>query len=99
VGSFFFIMAAGFTISLYTSFTRCWAKISPNEERPGTVNLVLGGLAEKNKVSFERDFQKVAARVRDALGRAASSQVSAEQGATQPEGVAEATVPATATEP
>jgi cytochrome c biogenesis protein len=70
VGSLFFIMAAGFTISLYTSFTRCWANISPNEEKPGTVNVVLGGLAEKNKVSFERDFEKVAGRVRDALAGA-----------------------------
>jgi cytochrome c biogenesis protein len=67
VGSFFFIMAAGFTISLYTSFTRIWAKISPNEERPGSVNVALAGLAEKNKVSFERDFERTAGRVRDAL--------------------------------
>lgn len=70
VGGFFFIMAAGFTISLYTTFTRCWAKIAPNEEKPGTVNIMLAGLAEKNKVSFERDFEKVATRVRDALRNA-----------------------------
>ncbi|MFL5735650.1 MAG: cytochrome c biogenesis protein ResB [Chloroflexia bacterium] len=82
VGSFFFIMAMGFTISLYTSFTRIWARITPNEERPGTVNVVVAGLAEKNKVSFERDFEKTAGRVRDALVGAASSRPS-EEGAQQ----------------
>jgi cytochrome c biogenesis protein len=70
VGSIFAVMALGFTISLYTTFTRCWAKIEPNEERPGTINIVLGGLAEKNKVTFERDFQKLATRVKQNLGMA-----------------------------
>jgi cytochrome c biogenesis protein len=69
--SLFLIMTAGFTLSLYTTFTRCWARITPNPERPGTVNIVLGGLAEKNKVSFERDFERLATRARDALGTAA----------------------------
>jgi cytochrome c biogenesis protein len=72
VGFFFFIMALGFTLSLYTSFTRCWARISPNEERAGTVNVLVGGLAEKNKVSFERDFERLATRIRDGLAAAAS---------------------------
>lgn len=71
VGFWFGIMTLGFTISLYTTFTRAWAKIAPNPEVPGTVNIVLGGLAEKNKVAFERDFEKLAGRVRDALGAAA----------------------------
>ncbi|MEO8284968.1 MAG: cytochrome c biogenesis protein ResB [Chloroflexota bacterium] len=70
VGFFFFVMAAGFTISLYTTFTRCWAKIVPNEERPGTVNIMLGGMAEKNKVTFERDFEKLATRLKETLGAA-----------------------------
>ncbi len=70
VGLWFVIMTAGFTISLYTTFTRCWAKITLDEENPGAVNVVVGGLAEKNKVSFERDFEKTAIRIRDALGKA-----------------------------
>lgn len=71
VGIFFGIMTLGFTLSLYTTFTRCWAKIAPSEEKPGTLNITLGGLAEKNKVTFERDFERLATRVRDALAKAA----------------------------
>ncbi|HET9495719.1 MAG TPA: cytochrome c biogenesis protein ResB [Chloroflexia bacterium] len=71
VGFWFTIMTLGFTISLYTTFTRAWARIVPNPDAPGTVNIVLGGLAEKNKVAFERDFEKLASRVSDALGAAA----------------------------
>jgi hypothetical protein len=70
IGSIFAVMALGFTISLYTTFTRCWAKIVPNEERPGTINILLGGLSEKNKVTFERDFEKLATRVKQYLGAA-----------------------------
>jgi cytochrome c biogenesis protein len=70
IGFWFAIMTLGFTISLYTTFTRAWAKIVPNPDAPGTVNILLGGLAEKNKVAFERDFERLAARVRDALGEA-----------------------------
>lgn len=64
---FFGLMGMGFTISLYTSFTRFWAQVTPNLERPGTVNIVIGGLAEKNKVSFEREFERIATRARDLL--------------------------------
>lgn len=78
VGFFFTVMALGFTISLYTSFTRCWAKITPNEDRPGTVNVVMGGLAEKNKVSFERDFERLAVRARDELAKAVGRNVTPE---------------------
>ncbi len=67
VSIFFTIMAFGFTMSLYTSYTRCWARITVSEERPGSVNLLIGGLAEKNKVSFERDFERLASRIRDRL--------------------------------
>ena len=70
IAFFFGVMALGFTISLYTTFTRCWAIIVPNEERPGTVNITLGGIAEKNKVTFERDFQKLATRIKEYLGAA-----------------------------
>lgn len=71
VGLFFTIMALGFTISLYTTFTRCWAKVTPDPEREGLVNIVVGGLAEKNKVAFERDFEKLALRIKDALAQEA----------------------------
>lgn len=64
---FFTIMALGFTVSLYTSYARCWARITVSEDRPGSVNVVIGGLVEKNKVSFERDFERLAVRVRDRL--------------------------------
>jgi cytochrome c biogenesis protein ResB len=70
VGLFFTIMALGFTISLYTTYTRCWARVTPGESE-GTVNIAVGGLAEKNKVAFERDFEKLALRIKDALGREA----------------------------
>jgi len=70
IGTIFAIMALGFTISLYTTFTRCWAKIAPNDEKPGTLNITLGGLSEKNKVTFEREFQKLATRVKDNLSLA-----------------------------
>jgi cytochrome c biogenesis protein ResB len=70
VAFFFMVMAGGFTVSLYTTFTRCWVKISPNSENPATVNVFVSGLAEKNKVSFERDFERVAGRIRDSLASA-----------------------------
>jgi cytochrome c biogenesis protein len=74
VGTFFMIMTLGFIVSLYTTFTRCWARITPNEEKPGTCNIILGGMAEKNKVSFERDFERLAQRARDALAAAAADE-------------------------
>jgi cytochrome c biogenesis protein len=75
VGFFFVIMAAGFTISLYTTLARCWARIVPNAIPSGTVNILVGGLAEKNKVSFERDFERLAERIKAALeGRAVKPQ-------------------------
>jgi hypothetical protein len=74
----FLIMTAAFAVSLYTTFTRCWARIIPNEERPGTVNILIGGLAEKNKVSFERDFEKLANALSDLLGKAAARPVAGE---------------------
>lgn len=71
VGVFFTIMAAGFTISLYTTYVRCWAKVSPDPEREGALNITIGGLSEKNKVAFERDFENLALRIKDALARGA----------------------------
>jgi cytochrome c biogenesis protein len=72
IGSIFAIMAAGFTISLYTTFVRCWAKVTPSMD-PGYVDIILGGLSEKNKVTFERDFEKLATRARDALALASAN--------------------------
>jgi cytochrome c biogenesis protein len=73
IAFFLGVMALGYTISLYTTFTRCWAKIAPNEDRPGTVNITLGGLSEKNKVTFERDFQKMATRLKESLAAASAT--------------------------
>lgn len=89
VGFFFAIMTLGFTFSLYTSFTRCWARIGVDASRPGTVNLLVGGMAEKNKVSFERDFERLAMRIRDNLGTAAREVSKVRSGGTSPH-VAEA---------
>ncbi len=80
----FLVMTTGFAISLYTTFTRCWAKITPNPDRPGTVNVLLGGLAEKNKVSFEQDFERLATRVRERLGVAASATVASDLPSEEP---------------
>ncbi len=77
VGFFFAVMTFGFTLSLYTSFTRCWARIAVDETRPGTVSLLVGGMAEKNKVSFERDFERLALRIKENLGTAARQAVTA----------------------
>lgn len=68
---FFMVMAVGFTISLYTTFARCWARIEPDAQRPGAVNVTVAGLAEKNKVSFERDFERLAERIKERLTQAA----------------------------
>jgi len=67
VAFFFMVMAGGFTLSLYTTFTRCWVKITPTGEDRKSVNISVAGLAEKNKVSFERDFERLAGRIRDNL--------------------------------
>jgi cytochrome c biogenesis protein ResB len=73
VGTFFTIMAFGFTVSLYTTYTRCWAKILPSPTVPGTSDIIIGGLADKNKVSFERDFEKLATRAYEALAAKAAN--------------------------
>ena len=78
VGTFFTIMAFGFTVSLYTTYTRCWAKILPSPTVPGTSDIIIGGLADKNKVSFERDFEKLATRAYEALA-AKSANLSPQQ--------------------
>jgi cytochrome c biogenesis protein len=80
VGFFFAVMTLGFTLSLYTSFSRCWARIGVDETRPGTVNLLVGGMAEKNKVSFERDFERLAIRIKENLAKAAREAAKARPG-------------------
>lgn len=74
-GLWFVIMSLGFTLSLYTTFTRCWAKITGSADRPGAINIVLGGLAEKNKVTFEKDFERLAMRVKDNLEQAVAARL------------------------
>jgi hypothetical protein len=69
-------MALGFTISLYTSFTRCWVRITPSTGNVAATDVLLAGLAEKNKVSFERDFQRLAERVKEGLADASTIQPS-----------------------
>jgi cytochrome c biogenesis protein ResB len=69
VAVWFVIMTAGFALSLYITFVRCWARITPNAANPAQCDVLLGGLAEKNKVTFEGEFEKLALRVRDYLAR------------------------------
>jgi hypothetical protein len=45
-------------------------KISRPAEGTPVTHVLVAGLAEKNKVSFEQDFRKLAGRVQDELGRA-----------------------------
>lgn len=71
VAFFFMLMTFGFTLSLYTSFSRCWARITLDESRPGNVSMLVGGMAEKNKVSFEGDFERLATRIKERLAQAA----------------------------
>jgi cytochrome c biogenesis protein len=74
---FFMVMAGGFTVSLYTTFTRCWVRISANGENNNSVNILVSGLAEKNKVTFERDFERMAGRMRDNLAGATRTKLEA----------------------
>lgn len=73
VGMFFTVMAAGFTLSLYTTYTRCWAKISPSTTTPGACDITICGLADKNKVSFERDFEKLVSNAYTSFADATAS--------------------------
>jgi cytochrome c biogenesis protein len=70
VAFWFVIMTAGFALSLYVTFVRCWARVTPNAADPTRCDVTLGGLAEKNKISFEAEFEKLAGRARDHLARA-----------------------------
>jgi cytochrome c biogenesis protein len=70
VAFWFVIMTAGFALSLYVTFVRCWARVTPNAADPTRCDVTLGGLAEKNKISFEAEFEKLAGRARDQLARA-----------------------------
>ena len=63
----FGLMAAGFALSLYVTFSRCWVCITRRADLPPGCDVMLGGLTERNKVSFERDFERLALRARDRL--------------------------------
>ncbi len=73
IAFWFVIMTFGFALSLYINFVRCWARITPNADDPARCDVLLGGLAEKNKVTFEAQFEKLALRARDFLIRAAGT--------------------------
>jgi cytochrome c biogenesis protein ResB len=63
----FSLMAGGFAVSLYVTFQRCWVRISPREDGADTCDVMMGGLTDRNKVAFEREFERLATRARDAL--------------------------------
>ena len=67
IAFWFVLMTLGFALSLYITFVRCWARITPHPDEPGRSVVLLGGLAEKNKITFEAEFEKLALRVRDHL--------------------------------
>lgn len=73
VAFWFVVMTTGFALSLYINFVRCWARITPHPDDLARCDVLLGGLAEKNKVTFEEQFEKLALRARDHLVRAAQS--------------------------
>jgi cytochrome c biogenesis protein ResB len=70
---FFMVMAGGFTLSLYMTFARCWVRITPSVVEPGYCEITVAGLAERNKVSFERDFELLAERIKNNLASSLSS--------------------------
>ena len=43
VAFWFVIMTAGFALSLYITFVRCWARITPNAADPARCDVTLGG--------------------------------------------------------
>lgn len=73
VAFWFVVMTAGFALSLYITFTRCWARIAPVAGDPTRCDITLAGLAEKNKITFETEFERLALRARDALVQATTS--------------------------
>ncbi len=70
IAFWFVIMTIGFALSLYITFTRCWVRIAPVAGDPVRCDITLAGLAEKNKITFEAEFEKLALRARDYLVKA-----------------------------
>jgi cytochrome c biogenesis protein len=66
----FSLMAGGFALSLYVTFQRCWIRITRPDEATAACDVLLGGLTDRNKVAFEREFERLAGRARDALATA-----------------------------
>ncbi|HUS17024.1 MAG TPA: cytochrome c biogenesis protein ResB, partial [Chloroflexia bacterium] len=91
IAFWFVIMTTGFALSMYITFVRCWARIMPVPGEPGYCDVLLGGLAEKNKVTFETQFEKLALRARDHLVRAAVGAGVAPEADTAPVAVARPT--------
>jgi hypothetical protein len=70
----FSLMAGGFAISLYVTFQRCWIRITRREDAATVAcDVMMGGLTDRNKVAFEREFERLAGRARDALATAAGT--------------------------
>ena len=63
----FMVMAGGFTLSLYMVFNRCWVRITRCADDAAACDVLLGGLADRGKVAFEREFERLAEQARDAL--------------------------------
>jgi|GEM_PF-3254065 len=70
IAFWFVIMTIGFALSLYITFTRCWVRIVPLAGDPTRCDVTLAGLAEKNKITFEAEFERLALRARDYLVQA-----------------------------
>jgi len=69
VAFWFVLMTTGFALSLYVTFVRCWVRVTPHSGDPTRSDILFAGLAEKNKITFEAEFEKLALRVRDRLAR------------------------------
>lgn len=63
----FMVMAGGFALSLYVVFNRCWVRITRRADDPEVCDVLFGGLADRGKVAFEREFERLAEQARDAL--------------------------------
>ncbi len=69
----FSLMAGGFAISLYITYQRCWVRITRRDEAGAACDVMMGGLTDRNKVAFEREFERLAGRARDALAGAVTN--------------------------
>jgi cytochrome c biogenesis protein ResB len=69
----FVLMAGGFALSLYVVFNRCWVRVTRRDGEPNACDVLFGGLADRGKVAFEREFERLAEQARDALAARAGA--------------------------